>query len=68
MEEKKIYIADGHHRLAVSYKIGLDYIPLYLTNMYSTGIVIFPYHRIIKFNKPREPRRITVPSRRVCCH
>lgn len=53
MEDKKIYIADGHHRLAVSYKIGLDYIPIYLTNMYSTGIVIFPYHRIIKFNKPR---------------
>lgn len=53
MEEKKIYIADGHHRLAVSYKIGLDYIPIYLTNMYSTGIVIFPYHRIIKFSKPR---------------
>lgn len=53
MESKNIYIADGHHRLAVSYKIGLDYIPLYLTNMYSTGIVIFPYHRIIKFSKPR---------------
>ena len=53
MESKNLYIADGHHRLAVSYKLGLDYIPLYLTNMYSTGIVIFPYHRIIKFNKPR---------------
>lgn len=53
MESKNIYIADGHHRLAVSYKIGLGYIPIYLTNMYSTGIVIFPYHRIIKFNKPR---------------
>ena len=53
MDSKNIYIADGHHRLAVSYKIGLDYIPIYLTNMYSTGIVIFPYHRIIKFNKPR---------------
>jgi len=53
MESKKIYIADGHHRLAVSYRIGLDYIPIYLTNMYSTGIVILPYHRIIKFNKPR---------------
>lgn len=53
MESKKIYIADGHHRLAVSYKIGLDYIPIYLTNMYSTGIVIFPYHRIVRFNTPR---------------
>lgn len=53
MQSKKIYIADGHHRLAVSYKLGLDYIPIYLTNMYSTGIVIFPYHRIVKFMKPR---------------
>jgi len=47
MEEKKVYIADGHHRLAVSYKLNLPYIPLYLTNMYSSGIVILPYHRII---------------------
>lgn len=53
MQSKNIYIADGHHRLAVSYKLGLDYVPIYLTNMYSTGIVIFPYHRIIKFTKPR---------------
>jgi len=58
MESKKIYIADGHHRLAVSYRIGLDYIPIYLTNMYSTGIVILPYHRIIKFNKPRSLKEV----------
>jgi len=53
LDEKKIYVADGHHRLDVSYKLGLDYIPLYLTNMYSTGIVILPYHRIIKFSRHR---------------
>ena len=53
MDERNIYIADGHHRLDVSYKLNIPYIPLYLTNMYSSGIVILPYHRIIKFNKGR---------------
>jgi uncharacterized protein (DUF1015 family) len=53
MEDKKIYIADGHHRLDVSYKLNLPCIPIYLTNMYSGGIVIFPYHRIVKFKQER---------------
>jgi uncharacterized protein (DUF1015 family) len=53
MEAKSVYIADGHHRLDVSYRLNLQYIPLYLTNMYSPGIVILPYHRIIKFKKQR---------------
>jgi len=53
MAAKKIYIADGHHRLDVSYRLNLPYIPLYLTNMYSPGIVILPYHRTITFEKPR---------------
>jgi len=53
MEDKKIYIADGHHRLDVSYRLGLDYIPIYLTNMYGTGIVVWPYHRIIRFKRKR---------------
>ncbi|HVN97144.1 MAG TPA: DUF1015 domain-containing protein [Syntrophorhabdaceae bacterium] len=53
MGEKKIYIADGHHRLDVSYRLGVPYVPLYLTNMYSQGIVILPYHRIVKFEKER---------------
>jgi uncharacterized protein (DUF1015 family) len=53
MDERNIYIADGHHRLDVSYKLNIPYIPLYLTNMYSSGIVILPYHRIIKFNASR---------------
>lgn len=51
MEDKKIYIADGHHRLDVSYRLGLDYIPIYLTNMYSNGLVIWPYHRIVRFKR-----------------
>jgi uncharacterized protein (DUF1015 family) len=54
MADKNIYIADGHHRLAVSYRLNLPYIPLYLTNMWSEGIAILPYHRIIKFKSPRD--------------
>lgn len=53
METKKIYVADGHHRLDVSYRLNLDYVPLYLTSMDSKGIVILPYHRIIKFTRKR---------------
>jgi len=53
MAAKKIYIADGHHRLDVSYRLNVPYVPLYLTNMYSPGIVILPYHRIINFEKAR---------------
>jgi uncharacterized protein (DUF1015 family) len=53
MTEKKIYIADGHHRLDVSYRLNIPYVPFYLTNMYSPGIVILPYHRTINFEKTR---------------
>lgn len=58
MDQKKIYIADGHHRLDVSYRLNIPYIPLYLTNMYSPGIVILPYHRIIQFAKKKNLRKI----------
>ena len=51
IDNKNIYIADGHHRLEVSYRLGLSYIPIFLTNMYSNGIVILPYHRMIKFKQ-----------------
>ena len=53
METRSIYIADGHHRLDVSYRLGLRRIPIYLTSMHSSGIVILPYHRIIRFKKER---------------
>jgi uncharacterized protein (DUF1015 family) len=53
MAAKKICIADGHHRLDVSYRLNIPYVPLYLTNMYSPGIVILPYHRTITFEKAR---------------
>lgn len=58
MDRKKIYIADGHHRLDVSYRLDIPYIPLYLTNMYSPGIVILPYHRIVQFEKKRDLQKI----------
>ncbi|OPY72277.1 MAG: hypothetical protein A4E64_02978 [Syntrophorhabdus sp. PtaU1.Bin058] len=58
MDQKKIYIADGHHRLDVSYRLDIPYIPLYLTNMYSPGIVILPYHRIVQFEKKRNLQKI----------
>lgn len=58
MDQKKIYIADGHHRLDVSYRLNIPYIPLYMTNMYSPGIVILPYHRTIQFAKKRNLRKL----------
>ncbi len=58
MSARKIYIADGHHRLDVSYRLNIPYVPLYLTNMYSKGIVILPYHRTIKFEKMRSLHEI----------
>jgi uncharacterized protein (DUF1015 family) len=54
MEAKNIYIADGHHRLAVSFSLGIPYMPIYLTNMYSNGIVILPYHRALRLSRPRD--------------
>ena len=53
MDTRMIYVADGHHRLDVSYKLNIPYIPLYLTNMYSNGIVILPYHRMVTFERKR---------------
>jgi len=53
IDQKIIYIADGHHRLNVSYRLGLTYIPVFLTNMYSSGIIILPYHRMIKYKDPK---------------
>jgi uncharacterized protein (DUF1015 family) len=58
IDNKNIYIADGHHRLDVSYRLGLSYIPIYLTNMYSQGIVILPYHRIVKFKQIKNINKI----------
>jgi uncharacterized protein (DUF1015 family) len=61
MSEKNLYIADGHHRLSVSFKLGLPYVAIYLTNMHSDGISILPYHRIIKLGAKKGIREILRP-------
>jgi uncharacterized protein (DUF1015 family) len=53
VEKKTIYIADGHHRLDVSYRLNVSHAPFYLTDMYDPGIVIFPYHRLVTFSEKR---------------
>lgn len=53
VEKKHIYIADGHHRLDVSYRLKVSHAPFYLTDMYDRGIVIFPYHRLVRFSRKR---------------
>lgn len=59
MEEKQIFIADGHHRYetAVKFKeyltergectVGRDYVLMTLVDMDNDGLVIFPTHRLI---------------------
>lgn len=57
IQEKKVFIADGHHRYetALNYqnlKPRLENAPwnhvfMYLSNIASPGVEIFPYHRII---------------------
>lgn len=54
MENETVYIADGHHRLDVSRKLGIPYVPFYLTAMHSPGIVILPYHRLVTL-KSKQP-------------
>lgn len=54
IKDKKLFIADGHHR----YEVGLafsktkkdpkyGYILTYFTDLYADGIVVFPVHRLI---------------------
>ncbi len=58
MQEKKLYIADGHHRLSVAKELGLPYVAMYLTDMYSDGIAILPYHRVVKPEGGMAPARV----------
>lgn len=60
MADKKLYIADGHHRYetALNYQkyvgdsldeIGSsDYVTMMLVNMENPGLVVFPTHRIVR--------------------
>lgn len=54
MKDRKIFIADGHHR----YEVGLEfskhnkdrkfgYILTYFTDLYGDGVVILPVHRLV---------------------
>ncbi len=53
MEEKRLYIADGHHRLSVAFKLGLPYVAMYLTDMHADGIAILPYHRVVSLKEKK---------------
>lgn len=60
MADKKLYIADGHHRYetALNYKKfcydnmqepeNSDYVCMMLVNMENSGLVVFPTHRIVR--------------------
>lgn len=56
MEEKHVFIADGHHRYttALRYrdshpeKDGARFLMMALVNMYNEGLVILPTHRLIR--------------------
>ncbi|HWP95841.1 MAG TPA: DUF1015 domain-containing protein [Syntrophomonadaceae bacterium] len=57
MAEKKIYIADGHHRFETALEYaksmkekgftGYDYVLTTLVNLYDEGLVVFPTHRLV---------------------
>ena len=60
MSDKKLYIADGHHRYetALNYQKYVqdnlndagssDYVMMMLVNMENSGLVVFPTHRIVR--------------------
>ena len=58
MEEKLLYVADGHHRLSVALKLGLPYVAMYLTDMHADGIAILPYHRVVSLKERKEDKQI----------
>jgi uncharacterized protein (DUF1015 family) len=65
---KKVFIADGHHRYetALNYKSMMpnsqnapwNHVFVYLSNISSPGLEIFPYHRIISRKKTFDWNRI----------
>jgi len=58
--DRKLYIADGHHRYETSinyrnycrdndiYNPGSNYVMMFLTDMADEGLVVFPTHRLIR--------------------
>jgi len=58
MDRKTLYVADGHHRLTVSFKLGLPHVSIFLTDMNADGIAILPYHRLVKLHEKRDKAEI----------
>jgi uncharacterized protein (DUF1015 family) len=68
MEDKKVFIADGHHRYetALNYKNMMpgsnaapwNHVFTYLSNISSPGLEIFPYHRMVSRKKIFNWKRI----------
>ncbi|MCL2636896.1 MAG: DUF1015 domain-containing protein [Oscillospiraceae bacterium] len=56
MADKKLYIADGHHRYETALKYrdehsgqgSADFVPMMLVDMADDGLVILPTHRIVR--------------------
>lgn len=58
MKEKKVFIADGHHRYETALEYaremeakgyhGYDYVMITLVNLYDQGLIILPTHRLVK--------------------
>jgi uncharacterized protein (DUF1015 family) len=56
MADKKVYIADGHHRYTTALRYrdahpereDAKYVMMTLVNMYNEGLVIFPTHRLVR--------------------
>ena len=64
-EEKKVYIADGHHRYETSLAYHREYgaevsdsahVMMFLTNLDAQSLAIYPIHRQIKSPEPFNPQ------------
>jgi uncharacterized protein (DUF1015 family) len=58
MEEKRLYVADGHHRLSVALELGLPCVAMYLTDMHADGVAILPYHRVVRLKGSMTAARV----------
>ena len=71
-EDKKLYIADGHHRYetAINYRNHLrqqglakegdaaDYVMMFLIDMAHPGLVVFPTHRMVRGLESYDPEAV----------
>ncbi len=58
MKDKKVFIADGHHRYETALEYakemeakglkGYDYVMITLVNLYDQGLIILPTHRLVR--------------------